>query len=145
MKDVAMAFPALLIFKRSVSLLLLQGMIISAHVLCKMNVNIFDTVYRFGVKKIECIVRGGKVTVHAVRYKALGIVDVCGCFPGVVCISDFVAGCAKLGCRSPDHGVITETEKGKCDEYTEAHKDGSDNNLFHVTPHDTMLLYGVKL
>ncbi len=134
MKDVAMAFLTLFIFKRCVCLLFLQGMIIFVHILCKMNVNIFDAVYCFGVKKIECVVRGRKVTIHAVCYKSLGIVDMGGCFPGVVCISNFVAGCAKLGCRSPDHGVITKTEKGKCNEYAEAHKGGGGNKFFHFTP-----------
>jgi hypothetical protein len=99
-----------------------------------MNEDIFDTVYCFGVKKVECIVRSRKVTVHAVCYESLGIVDMGGCFPGVVCISNFVAGCAKLRCRGSDHGVITKTEKGKRNEYAEAHKGGGNNKFFHFTP-----------
>jgi len=132
-KNVAMAFLALFIFERGVGLFLLQGMIIKAHVLCKMDVNIFEAVHGFGVEKIDSVMRGREVTVHTVRYKALGIVDMSGCFPGVVCIFDFVTGCTKLRRRCPDHGVITKTEKGKSDEYAKAHKGNSNNDFFHFT------------
>jgi len=109
-------------------------MIVKAHVLCKMDINIFEAVHGFGVEKIDSVMRGREVTVHAVRYKSLGIVDMGGCFPGVVCILDFVAGCTELRRRRPDHGVIAKTEKRKSDEYAEAHEGGSDNDFFHFTP-----------
>ena len=94
-KNVAMTFLALLILKGSVGLFFLQSMIVKAHVLCKMNINIFEAVHGFGVEKIDSIVRGREVTVHTVRYKTLSIVDMCGGLPGIVCIFDFVTGCTK--------------------------------------------------
>ncbi len=109
-------------------------MIILAHVLGKMNINIFYAVYGFGIKKIKCVMGGRQMAVHAVRHKSLGIVDMGGGFPGIVSKLDFMAGCTELRCGGSDHGVIAEAEKGKRNEYTETHKGSSDNKFFHFTP-----------
>ena len=122
MKNVAMAFLALFILKSGVGFVFLQSVIIQAHIFCEMDVNILDAVQGLGVKKINCIVGSGQMTVHAVCDKPLGIIDMRGCFPGIIGISDFMAGGAELRRRRSDHGVITETEKGKSDQHHEANK-----------------------
>jgi hypothetical protein len=74
-EDISMAFSALVVFKGGIGLLTVLLVII--FVLHEVHDNIFDTVCCFGIKKIESVVRGGKVAVHAVRDKTLGIVYMC--------------------------------------------------------------------
>jgi hypothetical protein len=60
----------------------------------------------------------------------MGIVYMGGCFPGVIGILDFMTGCTKLRGRCPDHGVVTDTEKGKPDDDTDNNEDAGNKNFF---------------
>ena len=67
------------------------------------------------------------MAIHAVGHKALGVIHMGGGFPGVVGGLDFMAGGAKFRRRSANHGVITHTKQGKCDQDADHDKNGGDN------------------
>jgi hypothetical protein len=71
-EKVPMAFLALLVLKGSIGLIAILLMIVS--LLSKMDDYVFNAMDCLGVEKVEGIVRGWQVTVHAVGYKTLGIV-----------------------------------------------------------------------
>lgn len=129
--DVAVAFPALFVFKTRIGLLTLAGMVVKGHVLGEMGEDVLDPVCCFGIKEIEGIMRGGKVTVHAIRHEPLGIVRVGGGLPGIVRELNLMAGRAELGCGSPDHRIIADAEDGKGDDDAPSEKNGSNEIFFH--------------
>jgi hypothetical protein len=90
-KNIAMAFLTLVVGERGIGFFFLQCMVIPARILCKMNVDVFNAVSGFGVKKVEGIMRGRQVTIHAIGYEAVGVVDVGGGFPGIVRVLDLMA------------------------------------------------------
>lgn len=74
MENIAMTFLALFIFEGGIGCLTIIGM----HIRFagkKMNKKVFYAMEGLGVKKIDCIVGCGKVTVHAVCNKPLGVID----------------------------------------------------------------------
>jgi hypothetical protein len=71
-QEVAMTFLALLVLKGGISRLSVSLMIVL--VLGKMNDNVFHAMHGLGVEEVEGIVGGGKMTIHTVGHKALGIV-----------------------------------------------------------------------
>ena len=73
-KDIAMAFLALLVFKGCVSAISILFTIIGFPE--KMNIDILNTVPGLGIKEIKGVVRRRKMAVHAIRNKSLGIVYV---------------------------------------------------------------------
>jgi ABC-type transporter Mla maintaining outer membrane lipid asymmetry permease subunit MlaE len=70
----------------------------------------------FLIEKIQRILRRRQVTIYAVGNKALAIVHMSGCFPGVVSESNLMTGCTEFGSGGSHHGVISIAEKGECDE-----------------------------
>jgi hypothetical protein len=103
-----MAFLALVIFERGVSLLTLFLMVIFA--LKKMNQDVFGTVKGFGIEKVKGVMRGRQMAIHAVGDKSLFIVHMSRGLPGVIGKLNFMAGGTKLGRSCADHGVVGETE-----------------------------------
>ena len=93
-QQISVALHALLIFKRGISCLAVFFSIIFA--LHKMNDDVFNTVECLLVEKIKGVMGGGKMAIHAVGNKSLGVIDVGGGFPGIVGSLDLVAGCAKF-------------------------------------------------
>ncbi len=67
-----MALLALLVFERGISRPSVFFMIV--RVLGKMDDDVFHAMHGLGVEKVEGIVGGGKMTIHTVSHKALGIV-----------------------------------------------------------------------
>jgi len=130
-ENISMAFQALVIRKRSVCLFSLFFVVICFRPLGKMAPDILYAMSCLCIEKAESILRGRQVAVHAIRHKSLGIVDMGGRFPGIVSKLDFMARCAKLRCRCPDHGVIRNTENGKTDDNTDADKDRPNDVFFH--------------
>jgi hypothetical protein len=126
-KDVSVAFLALLILKGGVGLFAIFFVII--FILDKMNDNVPDTVGGLFIKEINGIIWGRQVAVHAVCHKTLGIVYMCRGFPGIVCELDFVTPCAELGRGGAHHCVIRDAEKGKCNRNAKRDKDDRPNNL----------------
>ena len=93
-QQISVALHALLIFKRSIGCLAIFLPIIFA--LHKVNDDVLNAVERLLIEKIKGIVGGGQMAIHAVGNKSLGVVDVGGGFPGIVCGLDLVAGRAKF-------------------------------------------------
>jgi hypothetical protein len=76
----------------------------------KVNNNIFDAMEGFLVEKIKGVVGSREMAIHTVGDKALGIIYMGGCFPGVVSILYFVTGGTKLRGRCSHHSVISDAE-----------------------------------
>jgi hypothetical protein len=72
-EKIAVAFLTLFVLKRSIGLIAILVMVVS--VLGKMNNNVFNAMESLGVKEVKRIVGCWQMTVHAVGYKTLGIVD----------------------------------------------------------------------
>jgi hypothetical protein len=72
-EKVAVAFLTLFVFKGCIRLIAILLMVVS--VLGKMNDNVFNAMESLGVEEVKRIVGGRQVTIHAVGYKTLGIVD----------------------------------------------------------------------
>ena len=85
-------------------------------ILKKMDDHVLDAVKGFLIEKIKRILRCRQMAIHAVGNKPLGIVDMGGCFPGVVSESNLMTGCTEFGSGGSHHGVISNAEKGECDE-----------------------------
>jgi hypothetical protein len=64
------------------------------------------------------------MAIHTVGHKALSIVDVGGCFPGVVGVLNLVTRCTELGGRGSYHRVIGNAKQRKSDENAEDNKNG---------------------
>jgi len=134
-KNIAVAFLALVVGERGIGFFFLQRMVVTVRALCQMNVDVIDAVSGFGIKKVEGVVRGREVAIHAIGHEAVGVVDVGAGFPGIVGVLDLMAGCAELRRRSPDHCIIPDTEEGKGKEDADTNKDGCNQVLFHGTSH----------
>ena len=134
MQNVAMAFPALLIFKGGIGFLALKLMVILIHVLSEMDNDVFYSMDRFGKKEIEGIMGGGQMAVHTVGHKPLGIVYVAGGLPGLDGKLNFMAGSAELRGRSPHHGVVGDAEKRKRQDGSGRDEEGGLDPGFHGAP-----------
>jgi hypothetical protein len=129
MKYIPMALLALFVFKRRISGIAVFFTVIRFSE--EMNKDIFDAMPGFRIEKIERIMGGRKVTIHTVRHKTLGVIDMGGRFPGIEGRLDFVAGSTKLRGRCTNHRIIGYAEGRKTDNHPESHKDGADNIPFH--------------
>ncbi len=74
-KDVSVAFLALLISERSIGYLAV--LLVIVRFAGKMYDDIFYSVGSFGVEKVPGVVRSRKVTVHTVCHETLGVIYVC--------------------------------------------------------------------
>ena len=121
-KDISVAFQALIILERRIGLLTVLFMIV--FILYEVDNDVFDTVRCFCIKEIKGIVWGRKMAVHTICNKTLGIVDMSRCFPGVVGETNFMAPGTELGRRSPDHCVVGDAENGEGNEDPKGDKYG---------------------
>ena len=71
-KDVPVTFLALVVAERGVGSL--PVFLVVIFVLEKVDKDVFGSVEGLGVKKIKGVVGGGKMAVHAVGHKSLGII-----------------------------------------------------------------------
>lgn len=129
-EKVAVAFLTLFVLKGSIGFIAILVMIVS--LLGKMNDNVFNAMESLGVEEVKRIVGGRQVTVHAVGYKTLGVVDVGGGLPCVVGILDLMAPRTKLRRRCAHHCVVTEAEKGESYEEPYGDEHGRFDQSFHV-------------
>lgn len=113
-EQVPVAFLALGIFKGFIGILPAFFPVI--RTVYKVDKNIFKTVIGFGIKEIKRILGRRQVTVHAVRDKSLGIIDMGRGFPAVVGRLDFMARGTESRGRCPNHGIIGQAENGKCNQ-----------------------------
>jgi hypothetical protein len=98
-----------------------------------MDSHIFEAMIRLGKEKVESVLGGWQMAVHAIHYNAGSVV---GMGAGSPCHNgrlDFMTGCTKLGCGGSDHGVIGKAEKRKCNEHPETYQGGSNYDFFHFT------------
>jgi len=100
----------------------------------KVDVDIFDSVEGLGIEKVERVLGGRQVAVHAVCGEPLGVVHMGGCLPAVVGRSDLVAGGTEPGSGGPYHGVIGQTEDGKSNDNTKGDKKSRFNKFLHGFP-----------
>ena len=107
-EEIAMAFLTLVILERGIGLLPLFFVVILA--LEKMDEDVLGTVKSLGIEKVNGVVGSGQMAIHAVGHKALFVVHMSGCLPGVVGKLNLVAGGTKLGRGCADHGVVGETK-----------------------------------
>ena len=117
-QNIAMTFAALVIIERGVRFFAV--FLVVVFILQKMGDDIFEAVHGFGIEKIHCIMRGGKVAVHAVGHESLGIVDMGGGSPCVNSKTDFMAGGAEPGGGGSYHGIIGHAEQRKPDYHAQA-------------------------
>jgi hypothetical protein len=129
-EKVAVAFLTLFVPKGSIGFIAILVMIVS--LLGKMNDNVFNAMESLGVEEVKRIVGGRQVTVHAVGYKTLGVVDVGGGLPCVIGILDLMAPRTELRRGRTYHGVVTEAEKGEGYKKPYGDEDGRFDQLFHV-------------
>jgi hypothetical protein len=121
MKDVPMAFLALFVFKRGISGVSILFPVVRST--GKMDHDIFDAVPGFGIEKSKGVMGCRKMAVHTIGYKALGVVGMCGGFPGIVSRLDFVAGGAELRRRGSDHRVVGNAENRKTEKDPKTNED----------------------
>lgn len=114
-QQIAMALLALLVFKRVIRCLTGFAMVIFTHE--QMSGNIFQSMRRFGIEKVDGILRRWQMTIHTVRHKSMGVVCMGRRSPGIDSKLDFVAGRAKLRGRCPHHGIIRYAENGKSQDH----------------------------
>ena len=107
-KEITMAFLALVIVERGIGLLSLFFVVILA--LEKMDEDVLGTVKGFGIEKVKGVVGSRQMAIHAVGHKSLFIVNMSGGLPGVVGKLNLVAGGTELGRSCADHSVVGETE-----------------------------------
>ena len=108
----------------------------------EMKRDIFEAMVSLGKEKVESVLGSRQMAVHAVHHNAGSVVGMGALSPCHNGRLDFMAGCAEMWRRSPDHGVITEAEKGKSDEYTKGHKGRSNNDFFHFTLYKSITMLG---
>ena len=127
-----MTLLALFVVKTGIGLL--PGLFVVVFSPHEVDDDILDAVRRLGVEKVEGIMGSGKVAVHAVRHKTLGVIDMGGRFPGVISELDFVAGGTELRGGGADHGKVGHAEEWKGND----NADGDENNpldvSFHIHP-----------
>jgi hypothetical protein len=78
-----MALLALFVFERGVCFLAIFFVVIVVQGK-KVDEDVFDAVGRFGVKKIDGVMRSRQMAIHAVCDEPLSVVYVGGRFPGIV-------------------------------------------------------------
>ena len=110
-ENIAVTLLTLFIFKRGIGGLARLFMVVFIH--GEMDDDVFDAVGGLCIEKIEGIMGGGQMTVHAIRHKTLGIVHMGRCLPGIIGKLDLVAGGTEFGRGCAHHGVIGNTEYGK--------------------------------
>ena len=100
-----------------------------------MNDDVFNAMGGLGIKKVESVMGRGKMAIHTIGHKSLGIVYMGGGLPRVIGKLNFVARCAKLGCGGTHHSIVGNAKEGESD-------DNADNNEykpfevgFHEYPH----------
>ena len=71
------------------------------------------------------------MAVHAIGHKSLLIVHMAGSLPGIVGKPYLMAGSTELGRSGADHGVVSEAEKRKGDDYAYDNENGGFDKLFH--------------
>ena len=74
MKDISMAFLALLVLEEGIGLLTISFVIV--FLLEEMYNDILDAVRSFGIEEVKGVVGSREMTVHTVRHKSLGVVHV---------------------------------------------------------------------
>ena len=115
-EEITMAFLTLLVLERGISIF--PSLYVIIFVLEEVDNDVFHTVKGLGVKKVDGTLGGGKVTIHAIRHKALGVVGMGRGLPGVVSELDLMADGAKLRGGRADHGVVGDAEKWESYEET---------------------------
>lgn len=122
-KDISVAFLALIVFKGGVSLLAIFFMIILIQNK-EVHEHIFDAVCSFGIEEVKGVMGGGKMAIHTVCHESLGVICVGRGFPGVVGELNLMAHGAKLGGGGAHHGVVGDAEDGEgyynANEYVES-------------------------
>jgi len=93
--------------------------------------DILGTVIGFGKEKIECLVRGRQMTVHAVGHESLGIVDMGGGSPGNHCRFDLMARGTKIRSGGTHHGIVGHAEQRKSDYYAQKNERHPYEVFFH--------------
>jgi len=86
---VLMTLETLLVFKGGIGFFSVFIMVILPA--CKVDNNILDTMSRFCIEKVIGILRCWKVTIHAVRNKALCVVCMSRGLPCIICELDLMA------------------------------------------------------
>lgn len=124
-----MTLLALGVFKRRIGFHSVFRAII--FILGKMDNDVLDAMNRFSVEKVDHILGRGKMAVHTIGNKSMGVIEVGRGFPGVYGKADFMAGSAEFGCGSADHGKVGNTEQRKCDQNAEANQDQAFKIFFH--------------
>ena len=100
----------------------------------EMRDDVFDSMHSLHIEEIHRVMRRRKVTIHAVRYKALKVVHMRRCLPGIVGPLDFVARCAELRSACPHHGVVCHAEDWKTDHNPKYDQEGRFQEFFHRIP-----------
>ena len=95
-EDISVALQALIVLERGISLLTIFLVVI--FILGEMNNNVFYPMGCLCIEKIKGVVGGGEMAVHTIRNEPLSVIDMCGCFPGIVGETNFMAPCTELGC-----------------------------------------------
>lgn len=132
---------ALFVFERGVSRLAIFFVIVL--LLDKMDDNIFNAVNGLGIKEINGVFWSRQMTIHAVRYKSLGVVHMGGRLPCVVGKLDFVTHGTKLGRRRADHGIVGHAEQRKGNEYAKNDQTDTSEILFHFkNPFSNSWMFG---
>jgi hypothetical protein len=90
-KNIAVALLALIVGEIRIGFFFLQCVVIVAHILGKMNIDVFNAVGGFSIKKVEGVMRSRQVTIHAIGHEAVGVVDVGRGFPSIVSVLDLMA------------------------------------------------------
>jgi len=111
MDNVEVAFQALVILNVRIGCLTIFLTVIFGEE--EMLHKIFGPVIGLGIKEVKSVMGSRQVAIHAVRHKALGIVDMRGGSPGFVSRLNFVTTGAELRGGGAHHGVIGEAEEGK--------------------------------
>ena len=81
-KDISMAFLALIVLKSGICLLTIFLMIVFVQQ-NDMGKEVFDAVPCLGIEEVKGVMRGGEMTIHTVCHKSLGIIGMGRGFPGI--------------------------------------------------------------
>jgi len=127
-QEITMAFLALFIPERRIGCQ--PVFLVVVFILCEMNNDILNAMGGLGVEKIEGVLWGWQMAIHTIRNKALRIIYMGGCFPGVVSKLDFMAPGAKLRCGGSHHGEVSHTKKREGDDDPNSNKNGRLYKLF---------------
>jgi len=128
-KNIPVAFLALLIFEGSIGRHAVFFVVVFPPE--EMDDDVLDPMKGLGIEKIERVMGRREVAIHTIRHKTLGVVDVGGCFPGVVGEADFMTGGTELRRGCPNHGIVRDTEDGKGDDEADADENSRLNELLY--------------